>query len=725
MLSSLFSRDPRANFAFELPADHFYQRNGIYLGNSFKKAEPNEKATCFWTSSNMQLRTQAQKLKTLRHPNIITFYDSLEIQDTFYLVTEPCKPLSAYFEDTKLTPAQKELVVSWGLLQILNGLKFLHNEVKITQGSLREAIYVTASGDWKLNAFHQTETFKSAKKDFNDLAVVIWQIFNGFNESVSDSREVGRVPKRLHTLYKKLDSKGQITAASDLLTECRAVGGFMKNKFVDTLLFLEEFQLREPTEKQAFFMQLKDNLDMFPDDIAKNKILPKLIHTYEYGDAGSHTYEYGDAGSHILIPMVKLGRLLDEEEYQHRIVPCLVKLFSSPDRTTRVKLLEKIEEFAPHLKPQVLNDKIYANLVTGFLDTNPAVRESTVKAMVLLAEKLNYNNLNVDLMKYLARLQGGDDQPGIRTNTTICLGKIGCYIDPSQRQKVLISAFSRALKDPFPPARMSGVLALGATQQFYTLNEVATKILPALSLLTVDPEKQVRDQGFKALKGFLEKLEKASENPSIIPELEAQATESERISKVEETIKRTESSQKAVADGWGDLDDDEEEQEDEEAAWNSNTSSTDTTSVRAKSTEKSLQRNPTPTGWDIDDKESTNDPDDWSTGWENPKPKAPTTTTVAAKKPILSSKAKGGGTLKLKGTAKTTMDDDLEAMLGTVQSPHESRGSTPSRPTASKVEQVSSSGWDADFDVSGDTDNFGNSGNAGGGWDDGSWGATE
>uniref|UniRef100_A0A914ZDK5 Uncharacterized protein n=1 Tax=Panagrolaimus superbus TaxID=310955 RepID=A0A914ZDK5_9BILA len=73
------------------------------------------------------------------------------------------------------------------------------------------------------------------------------------------------------------------------------------------------------------------------------------------------------------------------------------------------------------------------------------------------------------------------------------------------------------------------------------------------------------------------------------------------------------------------------------------------------------------------------------------------------------------------------MDDDLEAMLGTVQSPQESRGSTPSRPTASKVEQVSSSGWDADFDVSGDTDNFGSSKNSGNGsgWDDGDWGATE
>jgi SCY1-like protein 1 len=126
-------------------------------------------------------------------------------------------------------------------------------------------------------------------------------------------------------------------------------GGFFKNKFVDTLLFLDEFQLKDSAEKQTFFKSLQDNLTLFPDDIAKNKILPKLIETYDFGDAGSH----------ILIPMFKLGRLLDEDEYQARIVPSLIKLFSSPDRSTRVKLLERIDEFAPHLKPQVLNDKIY------------------------------------------------------------------------------------------------------------------------------------------------------------------------------------------------------------------------------------------------------------------------------------------------------------------------------------------------------------------------------
>jgi hypothetical protein len=60
----------------------------------------------------------------------------------------------------------------------------------------------------------------------------------------------------------------------------------MKNKFVDTLLFLDEFQLRDGSEKQIFFRNLDGNLDMFPDDIAKNKILPKLIHVGEFVGSG-------------------------------------------------------------------------------------------------------------------------------------------------------------------------------------------------------------------------------------------------------------------------------------------------------------------------------------------------------------------------------------------------------------------------------------------------------
>ena len=59
---------------------------------------------------------------------------------------------------------------------------------------------------------------------------------------------------------------------------------------------------------------------------------------------------------------------------------------------------------------------------------------------------------------------------------------------------MISSAFLRALKDPFPPARTAGILGMATTQNFFTLNEVAHRLLPALCTMTRDPESSVREQ---------------------------------------------------------------------------------------------------------------------------------------------------------------------------------------------------------------------------------------
>jgi len=59
---------------------------------------------------------------------------------------------------------------------------------------------------------------------------------------------------------------------------------------------------------------------------------------------------------------------------------------------------------------------------------------------------------------------------------------------------VLISAFSRATKDSFSASRSAGVLGFAATHSYYSLAECAARILPMLCTLTMDPEKNVRDQ---------------------------------------------------------------------------------------------------------------------------------------------------------------------------------------------------------------------------------------
>lgn len=44
--------------------------------------------------------------------------------------------------------------------------------------------------------------------------------------------------------------------------------------------------------------------------------------------------------------------------------------------------------------------------------------------------KLSERIINYELLKYLAKLQM-DPEPGIRTNTVICLGKIAKYLSES------------------------------------------------------------------------------------------------------------------------------------------------------------------------------------------------------------------------------------------------------------------------------------------------------
>jgi SCY1-like protein 1 len=50
-----------------------------------------------------------------------------------------------------------------------------------------------------------------------------------------------------------------------------------------------------------------------------------------------------------------------------------------------------------------------------------------------------------------------DEEPPIRANTTILLGNLAPHLSEATCKRVLLNAFTRALKDSFPPARAAGV----------------------------------------------------------------------------------------------------------------------------------------------------------------------------------------------------------------------------------------------------------------------------
>jgi hypothetical protein len=56
-----------------------------------------------------------------------------------------------------------------------------------------------------------------------------------------------------------------------------------------------------------------------------------------------------------------------------------------------------------------------------------------------------------------------DEEPSIRANTTVLLGNIAQYLGEATCKRVLLNAFTRALKDGFPPAKIAGLRAMVAT----------------------------------------------------------------------------------------------------------------------------------------------------------------------------------------------------------------------------------------------------------------------
>uniref|UniRef100_A0A8C3T265 N-terminal kinase-like protein n=1 Tax=Chelydra serpentina TaxID=8475 RepID=A0A8C3T265_CHESE len=548
-----FSRDPVRDFPYEFGAETGAERGepaGPWQLHRGRRKTTGDLVSVFVyeVKPNSDEQTQVTKaafkrFKTLRHPNILSYIDGLETEKCLHVVTEPVTSLSTYLKSKADSGGLNEQELSWGLHQIVKALSFLVNDCNLIHNNVCvAAVFVDRAGEWKLGGLDymystqgdntpsrkgipELERYDPPEKTDNSktpgekwsadmwrLGCLIWEVFNGTLPRPSSLRSLGKIPKSLVPHYCELVGANPKIRPNPtkFLQNCRGPNGFMKNSFVETNLFLEEIQIKEPAERQKFFQELSNNLDTFPEDFCRHKILPQLLTAFEFGSAGAV----------ILTPLFKVGKFLNTEEYQQKIIPVIVKMFSSTDRAMRIRLLQQMENFIQYLNEPTVNTQIFPHVVHGFLDTNPAIREQTVKSMLLLAPKLNENNLNMELMKHFARLQAKDDQGPIRCNTTVCLGKIGPYLNASTRQRVLISAFSRATKDPFAPSRAAGVLGFAATHNFYSMNDCAFKILPVLCALTVDPEKTVRDQTFKAIRSFVTKLEAVSEDPSQLSELE-------------------------------------------------------------------------------------------------------------------------------------------------------------------------------------------------------------
>lgn len=73
-----------------------------------------------------------------------------------------------------------------------------------------------------------------------------------------------------------------------------------------------------------------------------------------------------------------------------------------------------MDQFAEHLSEKLVNEEVFPQIATGFVDQEPVIREKTVISVLHLAKKLSRANLDEAVVqRNFARLLR-DEQPGIR-----------------------------------------------------------------------------------------------------------------------------------------------------------------------------------------------------------------------------------------------------------------------------------------------------------------------
>ncbi|KAL9595053.1 MAG: hypothetical protein Q9219_006676 [cf. Caloplaca sp. 3 TL-2023] len=384
-------------------------------------------------------------------------------------------------------------------------LAFINDEATSVHGNMRlRSVYTSRSGEWRLGGF---EVLSSMKED--DAIIFSMGSFtpsSGLYNPPEVSKSGWEVIKR-HPLSAP-DSYGfglfifEVfnggLASNDSIGQIKNIPSSMQQSYKRLLqqnpkarLSISHFREQDAASKD------------FPEEFFSAKVLPELLKSVEFGGGGAK----------VFTAVMKIGTRLSDDDYNARLTPVIVRLFSNPDRAIRVCLLDHLPDMIDHLTPKLVNDRIFPQMITGFTDVAPVVREQTIKAVLTIITKLSDRTVNGDLLKHLAKTSN-DEQPGIRTNTTICLGKIARNLGANTRQKVLIAAFCRSLRDPFVHARNAALLAFGATADLYSEDDCAVKVLPALCPLLIDKEKHVapqplvRDQTSKTFDIFVQRVRK-------------------------------------------------------------------------------------------------------------------------------------------------------------------------------------------------------------------------
>ncbi|QNP99237.1 armadillo-type protein [Yarrowia lipolytica] len=511
---------------FEFVADQTYPRDRIVVVKHF-----------------------ARSLKTYRFPGILKVHDTVETDTSVHVVTERCRSLAQVIRDSKDELSADRIL--WGLYFVTETLKQINAEGASTHGNISlDSIFITASGEWKVGGLElitaqkdaqsalasfgpllpnssnnappeiKNQGYQSAQSAASKLAIDSWQ-FGNLLQSLYTAVGVD-MPAGMPAMVSQMTSvKPEKRPRIPKFLEQAQVSFFGDHDMISVSQDISQFHIiSEPMERRHVLETLTKFRQAFPPAYLASSVIPELLRALTPPTPSSSqinlsndpgVFQSDSERPQILVCILALAEGLSSKDYATLVIPTIAKMYTCPDRPIRMALLEALPSYAPHVSEKVASDQIFPQFITGFSDTSPLIRESTVKAVLPLIPHLNSRIKNNDLLRYLAKTHN-DKEPGIRTNTTVILGKIADELSSSARTGILVTAFGRALKDPFVHTRNAALLALASNMDIFDASSIVNKVLPAIAPSLIDNDPAIRAQAKLTFDEFLAEVVKHTYN---------------------------------------------------------------------------------------------------------------------------------------------------------------------------------------------------------------------
>ncbi|XP_047917070.2 SCY1-like protein 2 isoform X2 [Anser cygnoides] len=495
------------------------------------------------------LKRGVQQLTRLRHPRLLTVQHPLEeSRDCLAFCTEPVcaslanvlgswdnlpSPLPSDIKEYKLYDVETK----YGLLQVSEGLSFLHSSVKMVHGNVTpENIILNKSGAWKITGFdfciqstnpsEQEPKFPCKEWDPNlpslclpnpeylapeyilsvscetasdmySLGAVMYAVFNkgkpifevnkqdiykSFSRQLDQlsrlsSSNLQNIPEEVREHVKLLlNVAPAVRPDADQMTKIP----FFDDVGAVTLQYFDSLFQRDNLQKSQFFKGLPKVLPKLPKRVIIQRILPCL--TSEFVNP--------DMVPFVLPNVLLIAEECTKEEYIRLILPDLGPVFKQQEPIQILLIfLQKMDLLLTKTPPDEIKNSVLPMVYRALEAPSIQIQELCLNIIPTFANLIDYPSMKNSLIPRIKNACLQTSSLAVRVNSLVCLGKILEYLD---KWFVLDDILPFLQQIPSKePAVLMGILGiykctfthkkLGITKE-----QLAGKVLPHLIPLSIE-----------------------------------------------------------------------------------------------------------------------------------------------------------------------------------------------------------------------------------------------